>query len=223
MSLWEDDVILDDSEARTERLEKAATLWEESIEEEMGPYSCYTFRRMKWEGIGAVIDGPGRTLRPFVSYVPGYIHFNPDDILEDSPPDGNHKTILQRLTTPLRIATPMKEVPVKDSASEEKHSNALVNLVSRANARKESDVLVAKRDIRVRKKEDFTEETAAICIQCCIRKHQSRRILRLVLVKFWHKKPDSTSGIFAYENKMTGEMQYVPPRLFKRLFPGLKW
>ena len=237
MSLWDDEEeVGDDSEARQERQERqeaAEELWKETPVVDEGPYSMHTFIRIHREGISAVVDGPGRQLRPYITYMPSFISVDPDNpLLEAPPPEGESVLAAIRRRTP-RLGTPKKTGAAEDKGTAGDGGDALWSAVTRARVRAQDVLAFAEKEereeaaqeaaTRTWTRDDFTEETAAIALQCAFRRRIAEKIVRRLLVQTWRKKKDSQPGISIYENAFTLETQYVPPRLFKRFFPRLKW
>lgn len=242
MSLWDDDDVEEfDHEAQQERLAQAEDLWKEEPEVDDSRYSWHTLRRMKWEGLSTIIDGPGRQLKPYVTYLPSYISVNPDNPLEEAPPlnESLVDSIRRRTPTP-RLRTPKKKEEsagaggAMSGGGGDGGGDALFNAVTRARVRaedvmkfqdsvEEKDAAAVTRAVPRRTRDDFTEDAAALAIQCAARRWRSVRDVRRRLVAVWRKKKDKTPGVSMYENVYTGELQWIPPRLFRRFFPQAHW
>jgi hypothetical protein len=64
---------------------------------------------------------------------------------------------------------------------------------------------------------------ATIKIQKFIRAKRARKLIKKMLVSLWRKRYDESSGYYYYENQLSGETTWEPPRAFAMFFPELEW
>lgn len=173
------------------------------------PYGWAELRRQAQHGM----TDPSRNLRPYVTYIPDLIdksEFAQKSMIPYVFNFGSKQSKATQLQPADTVIPEREEDIVEDEA--------VVGASLGLSKRKAILRIAPEKHAR-----EFNEATAAQYIQKLYRARQGRNAVRKVLCKIWCKKNDSTPGIFYYQNVRTGETQWVPPRLMKRLFPTIRW
>lgn len=64
---------------------------------------------------------------------------------------------------------------------------------------------------------------AVVKIQKLFRCLKARKAIKKMLVSLWRKRYDDQSGYYYYENQLSGETVWEPPKAFALFFPELNW
>jgi hypothetical protein len=196
MALWDQPGELDEDGMKEQRQHEKEEYFKGPDETDWSPTGWAQFRQEAHFGT----HDPERQLVPFTDYIPFGLN---DDIVE-------------RRKSTFGIFGKQK---ARDTEAGAEERGAYDSDEDRPMVVRSSDGTTKKTVIQPER----IAEAAAIQIQKNFRCRAAQKLLKKKVCKVWMKKMDTTPGLYYYQNKITGEIRWVPPHLMRKFFPKLKW